>query len=163
MIIDLFELVVKDKKINIDNDVTIPAELVSSSTIRRLNNIHFNGYIDKLIDDSYELIGNITGTMVIPDDITLEDYEYDFTSEIEENFDETSINLQKTLDITDILWQNILVEVPLRAVNPKNENIKLEGDGWRLISEEEIKTENNPLSELKDLFKEGVERDGSSI
>ena len=46
------------------------------------------------------------------------------------------------------LWQNILVEVPLRAVNPKNENISLSGDGWRLISEEEVKTENNPFMDL---------------
>ena len=43
-----------------------------------------NGYIDKLIDDTYELVGTLSGTMIIPDDITLEDFEYNFTSEIEE-------------------------------------------------------------------------------
>ena len=154
MIIELFDLVSKGKKINIDNDVNISEELLSTSTIRRLNNVHFNGYIDKLIDDTYELVGTITGTMIIPDDITLEDFEYNFTSEIEENLDETRINYQKSIDITEDLWQNILVEIPLKAVNEKNKNIKLEGDGWRLISEEDLEnTKNNPLSSLEEMLR----------
>ena len=154
MIIELFDLVSKGKKINIDNDVNISEELLSTSTIRRLYNVHFNGYIDKLIDDTYELVGTLSGTMIIPDDITLEDFEYNFTSEIEENIDETRINYQKSIDITEDLWQNILVEIPLKAVNEKNKNIKLEGDGWRLISEEDLEnTKNNPLSSLEEMFR----------
>ena len=154
MIIELFDLVSKGKKINIDNEVNIPEELLSTSTIRRLNNIHFNGYLDKLIDDSYELVGTLSGTMIIPDDITLEDFEYNFTSEIEEEIEETRINFQKTIDITEDLWQNILVEIPLKAVNEKNKNIRLEGDGWRLIGEDELaNTKNNPLSSLEDLLR----------
>ena len=154
MIIELFDLVSKGKKINIDRDVNISDELLSTSTIRRLNNVHFNGYIDKLIDDTYELVGTLTGTMIIPDDITLEDFEYNFTSEIEENIEETRIIYQKSIDITEDLWQNILVEIPLKAVNEKNKNIKLEGEGWRLISEDELaNTKNNPLSSLEDLLR----------
>ena len=137
MIIDLFDLNINGKKINIDGEVNIPLELLNDSSIRRLDNVYFQGYINKLIDDSYELCGTLSGDMILPDDITLEDYKYNFTSEIEEKIDETRINLQ-----------NILVEVPLRAVNPKNENISLSGDGWRLISEEEVKTENNPFMDL---------------
>ena len=83
MIIDLFNLITNGKKIIIDNDVNISEELLKTSTIRRLNNVHFNGYIDRLIDDTYVLSGVLSGTMVLPDDITLEDYEYDFTSDIE--------------------------------------------------------------------------------
>ena len=154
MIIELFDLVSKGKKINIDNEVNISEELLSTSTIRRLYNVHFNGYIDKLIDDTYELVGTISGTMIIPDDITLEDFEYNFTSEIEENIDETRINYQKSIDITEDLWQNILVEIPLKAVNEKNKNIKLEGNGWRLISEEDLEnTKNNPLSSLEEMLR----------
>jgi len=154
MIIELFDLVSKGKKINIDNEVNISEELLSTSTIRRLYNVHFNGYIDKLIDDTYELVGTLSGTMIIPDDITLEDFEYNFTSEIEENIEETRINYQKSIDITEDLWQNILVEIPLKAVNEKNKNIKLEGDGWRLISEEDLENKkNNPLSSLEEMFR----------
>ena len=152
MTIDLFNLVVNNKTINIDSDIIIPNEYLENSGIRRLNNIHFKGNIKKLVDDTYSLEGVLSGTMILADDITLEDYEYNFTSEIEENIEETSINLQKTLDITDILWQNILIEVPSKVVNDKNKNIKLEGNGWRLISEDDVKLENNPLSSLKDLL-----------
>lgn len=152
MIIELFNLVTYGKKIIIDNDVIINEELLNTSTIRRLNNVHFTGSLSKLIDDTYELSGTITGTMILPDDITLEDYEYNFTSEIEEKIEETRINYQKTIDITEDLWQNILVEIPLKAVNEKNKDLRLEGDGWRLISEDDVKTSNNPLSSLKELL-----------
>ena len=152
MIIDLFNLITNGKKIIIDNDVNISEELLKTSTIRRLNNVHFNGYIDRLIDDTYVLSGVLSGTMVLPDDITLEDYEYDFTSDIEEKIDETRINYQKTIDITLDLWQNILVEIPLRAVNEKNKDLTLKGDGWRLISDDDVNSINNPLSSLKDLL-----------
>ena len=153
MTIDLFNLVVNNKTINIDSDIIIPNEYLENSGIRRLNNIHFKGNIKKLVDDTYSLEGVLSGTMILADDITLEDYEYNFTSEIEENIEETSINLQKTLDITDILWQNILIEVPSKVVNDKNKNIKLEGNVWRLISEDDLNNKNNPLSELEDLLR----------
>ena len=153
MTIDLFNLVVNNKTINIDSDIIIPNEYLENSGIRRLNNIHFKGNVKKLVDDTYSLEGVLSGTMILADDITLEDYEYNFTSEIEENIEETSINLQKTLDITDILWQNILIEVPSKVVNDKNKNIKLEGNGWRLISENDLNSKNNPLSELEDLLR----------
>ena len=153
MTIDLFNLVVNNKTINIDSDIIIPNEYLENSGIRRLNNIHFKGNIKKLVDDTYSLEGVLSGTMILADDITLEDYEYNFTSEIEENIEETSINLQKTLDITDILWQNILIEVPSKVVNDKNKNIKLEGNGWRLISEDDLNSKNNPISELEDLLR----------
>lgn len=152
MIIELFNLVTYGKKVIIDNDIIINEELLNTSTIRRLNNVHFTGSLSRLIDDTYELSGTITGTMILPDDITLEDYEYNFTSEIEEKIEETRINYQKTIDITEDLWQNILVEIPLKAVNEKNKDLRLEGDGWRLISEDDVKTSNNPLSSLKELL-----------
>ena len=150
MVIELFEIVTKGKKINIDNNINIPLELIEDSDIRSLSNVHFIGSLSKLVDDTYELTGIIKGTMIIPDNITLEDYTYDFTSEIEEKIDETRINYQKTLDITEDLWQNILVEIPLYAVNDKNKSIKLEGNGWRLISEDEVNAnnDNNPFKDL---------------
>lgn len=148
MIVDLFDLNINGKKININGEVNIPSELLKGCSIRRLDNVCFRGYIDNVIDDNYELCGTLSGSMILPDGITLEDYKYDFTSEIDEKIDENRINLQKSIDITFDLWQNILVEVPLRAVNPKNENISLSGDGWRLISEEEVKNENNPFMDL---------------
>lgn len=153
MVIDLFNLIVNDKTINIDSDINIPNDYLISSGIRRLDNIHFKGNIKRLVDDTYLLEGVLSGMMILSDDITLEDFEYNFTSEIEENIEETSINSQKTLDITDILWQNIVIEIPSKVILDKNKNIKLEGNGWRLISEDDLNIKNNPLSELEDLLR----------
>lgn len=109
MVIELFNLVVNNKKIIIDNDVVINDELLKTSTIRRLNNVHFNGYLDRLIDDTYELSGTLSGTMILPDDITLEDYEYNFTSSIDEKIDETRIKIFKKLLILRKIYGKIFL------------------------------------------------------
>lgn len=154
MIINLMDIINNKKTmIDIDNDIIFPLELLEGTSIRKLENIHFNGKIKRLVDDTFELSGNLSGMMILPDDITLEDYKYDFNCEIEENFEENVLNLQKSIDISSILWENILVEIPLKVVNPKNENIKLEGNGWRLVSEDDVNEANNPLSELEELFR----------
>ena len=81
-------------------------------------------------------------------------------SEIEEKFSEFSVNnennlkiVQNNLDITDFLWQNILVEIPLKVVSEKNRDVTLKGDGWRLVTESDLKTSNDsPFSELSKMF-----------
>ena len=152
MIIDLADLISNRKnKIDISSWIEFSDEYLQNTTIRRVNKIHFSGCISKLVDDSLVLEGILEGTLILPDDITLEDFEYTFSSEIRENLEENIINSQKNIDIMPILWQNILVEIPLRVVNPKNENVKLQGDGWRLIKEEDVKIENNPLNDLEEL------------
>ena len=154
MIIDLADLISNRKnKIDISSWIEFSDEYLQNTTIRRVYKIHFSGCISKLVDDSLVLEGILEGTLILPDDITLEDFEYTFGSEIRENLEENIINSQKNIDIMPILWQNILVEIPLRVVNPKNENVKLQGDGWRLIKEEDVKIENNPLNDLEELLR----------
>ena len=53
--------------------------------------------------------------MILKDDITLLPVEYNFTSELEEVLDKN----KNTIDLTDILWQNILVEIPKIRENVK--------------------------------------------
>ena len=53
------------------------------------------------------------------------------------------------------MWQNILVEVPLKVVSDENRNLTMEGDGWRLVTEEELekeKTNNSVFNELSKIF-----------
>ena len=89
--------------------------------------------------------------MILKDDITLEPVEYKFETEIEEILEKS----KNILDITDILWQNILVEIPSK-VRSTDEDINLEGDGWRIISEEQFQKErnksNNPFANLDELL-----------
>ena len=53
-----------------------------------------------------------------------------------------------------------LVEIPSKVRGNANEDINLEGDGWRLINEDEVHASNNsPFSDLQKLLddKEGSE------
>ena len=74
--------------ININEQVIIDNEMLKTSNIRRLDNTMFKGRIFKDYEDNLVLEGNITGTMVLPDDITLKDVNYEFKSEIFEYIEE---------------------------------------------------------------------------
>ena len=161
MNIDLTKLITGNcEEIIIEETLDIPADKLENTTIRELKNIEFKGIITKLYNDEYEIIGNITGIMILPDDITLEDVEYSFKSEIEEKFTEFNNSEEKSLqiiknrlDITEFLWQNILVEIPLKVISEKRADVALEGNGWRLVTEDELKTRNNsPFNELSKIF-----------
>lgn len=150
MIIDVSKLLLNmEDELVIKDDVNIPIEYLDNCNIRKLESVKFDGTIVKLVDDRLELDGVITGVMILPDDTTLEDVSYSFNIKIEEKLE----NFTNSLDITDILWQNILVEIPLKVKSEKSENLTLKGDGWRLVTEEELKEGNNsPFSELSKIF-----------
>ena len=131
--------------------VEIPQNLLSSSLITELKNTQIDGELFLDEDDNLNLTGTLTGTMILKDDITLEPVEYNFDTNLEEILEKK----QNILDITDILWQNILVEIPSK-VRSTDEDINLEGDGWRVISEEQFNKErnksNNPFANLDELL-----------
>lgn len=146
-----------DKEIDINEQLIVNDDLLKNTNINKLLETRFIGKLKKIFDSSYELSGILTGTMVLPDDVTLEDVNYPFNIEIYENIDEFEENddnnlqiVNNSLDIFDFLWQNIVVEIPLK-VTPKK-NIRLEGNGWRLISEEDINNES-PLREIENMIK----------
>ena len=152
MQIDIKRLIINYiDKLKINEEVNIPENLLQSSLITELKNIHLDGelFIDE--EDNLNLIGKLSGTMVLKDDITLAPVEYQFDAEIEEILEKN----KNILDITDILWQNILVEIPSK-VRSTDEDINLEGDGWRVISEEQFNKErsksNNPFANLDELL-----------
>ncbi|MGN1000380.1 MAG: hypothetical protein ACI4OG_00390, partial [Bacilli bacterium] len=57
-----------------------------------------------------------------------------------------------TIDILDILWQNIVLEIPLKYTLVEDLS-KYQGDGWKVISEDEIKRDN-PFRVLAENMKE---------
>ena len=92
--------------------------------------------------------------MLIPDSITLDTVTYPFTIEYSDFIDENSLKNENMLDILAFLWENIVLEIPLQFTKEVDYS-KFQGNGWRLISEEELKKENNPFNELlNDIEKE---------
>lgn len=137
--------------LNITKEVLIPKELITGSLITDLKNLNLNAKIKLNEDNDLTLTGNLKGTMILRDDITLEPVEYNFNADLEENLPKN----QNMLDITEILWQNILVEIPSK-VRSTDEDVELSGDGWRVITEEKFNSErnkaNNPFSNLEELL-----------
>ena len=137
--------------IEINEEVKIPDNILENSLITKLENVNLDGELFLNEDDNLNLTGKLKGIMILKDDITLEPVEYNFETELEEILEKS----KNILDITDILWQNILVEIPSK-VRSTDEDINLEGNGWRVISEEQFQKErnksNNPFANLDELL-----------
>ena len=117
-----------------------------------LSDIKVDGIIT-LRDDKDVFIGTISGTMIIKDSISLEEVSYPFEIQFDDFLPENYIKNENTLDILGFLWENIVLEVPLRFTKVQDLS-KYKGDGWRVIREDERINPNNPFLELLNDFEE---------
>ena len=109
----------------------------------------------------------ITGTMIVPDAYTNEEVPYPFETSSTEIFsfvkpspDEDDVHEARkgVVDLTPIIFQNIIVEVPLRVVK-ENSNVKTSGDGWSIIQSKDEYKKNDDyidprLAKLTEFFKD---------
>ena len=154
MVINLDEIYTNIKEcISIDEDVNFDEENYHMPDLKKIKKVHLKGKIEKDSNDDVILSGVLSGTMTILDSISLDEVDYDFSTEIEENLEEIETKDKNSIDIIEILWQNIVLEVPLRYTEVTDYS-KYSGDGWRLISEEELKKEHNPFQALLEKEKE---------
>ena len=153
LIIDLVNIP-KDG-LKLDESINFEGYDLKSVGIEELKDVKLNGSVKINIADEVILKANLSGTMILLDAVDSSEIEYPFNIEIEENLtDNDEYNLEKTqntLDIMNILWQNIVLEVPMRVVKKENENVSLQGEGWELISDDTKKVDPR-LSPLMDLL-----------
>ncbi len=137
-------------QIIIDTKINFPKEDLEKAKILKMDEVSVKGQIN---NNKEESILNLTikGKMTLPCNLTLEPVDYPFSIEIEENLNEIIENSQKTIDILPIIWENILMEIPMRVISPNAKNMKTKGNGWELITDSESKG-NNSLAKLKDLL-----------
>ena len=124
----------------------------SCPDILGLSDIKVDGIIT-LRDDKDVFIGTISGTMIIKDSISLEEVSYPFEIQFDDFLPENYIKNENTLDIFGFLWENIVLEVPLRFTKVQDLS-KYQGDGWRVVREDERINPNNPFLELLNDFEE---------
>ena len=159
MYIDLAK--VDEKGIIIDDTVSFGSEYIKNTSIQKLENVKVNGRAYYSVTSEIVFDCKVEGTMVLLDAMDLEPIDYPFSFEISEilseNDDEKDQNELKTLEIMDVLWQNIVLEVPISFRKDPEKAYNLEGDGWELVDEERKKLDPRlaPLLEL--LEKEGKE------
>jgi uncharacterized protein len=160
MQIDLNKLNVSD--IIIDESLTIDSELYKNTSIKELKPVKVSGKIFYNISDEIELDLDVEGVMVLEDSITLDPIDYPYEIHINEiisseneEIKEYYQNSKNTLDIMPILWQNIVLEVPISITKEKDAH--LSGEGWELKNEEDKETIDPRLAELSKLLEEGKE------
>ena len=109
-------------------------------------------YEDELFGSSITSIINNDYEIVTKEEVRILWIDY---NHILKNSDNSLEIIQNSLDIFPIVWQNILVDVPLRVLAPDAKEELTSGNGWRLITEDTDEEEIDPrLAKLKDYIKE---------
>lgn len=136
-----------DNEYIINRNIVLPKEYYEGSGIHHIDNLHIKGklYYDK--DNLIHAIAEIKGNMIIPDSISLEEIAYPFFIQYDDILEESYKNDENKLDLFEFLWENIVLEIPLKFTKVTDLS-KFHGDGWKLISDEEHISSNNPFSDL---------------
>lgn len=125
-------------KIDIDEDVILDKEIYKDSEVRDIKSLHVSGVIEVNYEDDIILNLDMKATIVLPCAVSLQDVLYSFETTCDENlgkFEEILKNNKNILEISHILWENIVLEIPIRVVADGVEPSNTSGDGWELISE----------------------------
>ena len=145
-------------EIVINEEIDIPKDYLTDD-IRDISKVIVNGNIT---NDGYmiSLNLNIKCTLTLICSVSLKDVKYDvdidINDEISEENDEKNMKiLNNSIDLLPIIWQNILMEIPIKVVSPDIEEKNIYGDGWKFITDEEEDEKIDPrLSKLKDYLDE---------
>lgn len=145
MNIDITELINGSKnKIEVNDVINFDKEIFKNTDIIKLDNISLNGNIHVDNANIYHIDIDVNGIMVLPCSITLKPVDYKFLCKVEEEYDETELSnmknnkiLKNSIDILPIIWENIVLEIPLKVLSSDAYDTKLEGDGWKLITDQE--------------------------
>jgi len=139
--------------INVDCLVDFNEAYLENTDVLKLDNVKVVGTIRQNSSLLDEIDVKVEGKMLLLDSISQEEVVYPFSCQINKILKENDKKDENTLDIMDILWENIVLEIPLKFTKVEDLS-KFHGDGWKLISEEERAYQNNPFSELLKEFGE---------
>lgn len=151
----------------IDEGLTFPLELFDKySHINNLKDVivQGTGNLDTREKKLYVEL-SIKGIMILPCALTLEEIEYPFNIHSTEVFsfekpdplEEVHEVKRDTVDLTPVVFENIMLEVPMRVVK-QYAKIQVEGKGWKILdnnSDDKDEDYIDPrLAKLKDYFKD---------
>src|SRR5690554_1776530 len=122
------------------------SELISThSDIRKISPVKITGE-GRLSGENVIFTLNITCDIILPCALTLDDVNYHMEINTTEYFTfkqyaqeadyDYDINIVKGayIELASVIWQNILVNVPLRVVSKNaHERIKKKGDNWQIV------------------------------
>ncbi|WP_010631043.1 YceD family protein [Sporolactobacillus vineae] len=149
-------------------EIVLPLELFRADPeIRSLSPVDVKGVVE-FSARALTFHLQLTGTMVLPCAITLEDVDYPFEINTSETFLLAGAELEASgqedegflhypeddrIDLVPSLVEAILVEKPMRVVSAKAGAAELSGNGWELVTDETAKQRIDPrLEKLKKFF-----------
>lgn len=157
----------KDGRFSFDEMLTFPDEMFHNlSQINGLKDVHVTGHgrLDMKNRQLY-VDFNVKGQMILPCAVSLENVDYPFNVESSVIFafykpeeDEEVIEVKRdVVDLTPIVFQEIMMDVPMRVVK-EGATMKTNGNGWKVLNEEDAKQDEDyidpRLAKLKDYFKD---------
>ena len=148
------------KEIIIDDSYKFSNEKIKEADLLDLSSVKINGRIYKDSLGDYIIDVMIEGIMTLPCAITLKPVKHEFKVNVCDNLytllteiDENTKKVENSIDILPIIWENILMEIPMKVVSDDAQLSNLEGNGWKLITDKEEKKINPALASLNDLLK----------
>lgn len=137
---------------NFEGSVEFLESDLEKTEIKEIKDVYVKGMITKVEDNVYTINFSMNGIMVLTDAVTLEDFEKSFKIEDENDYEIGSyLKIEENLlDIYDVLWENVVLEVPLRVVK-EEKDVTMEGNGWSLNKKTESNSALSQLSKLLDL------------
>lgn len=161
MIVDLNKI--KSSGLEVDANIELAKDFYKNANIISIKNMHVVGIMNYDYENNLGLNLEVEGTFLLEDAVTLEPIEYPFSCIVDEkienieatcgNFYEKSKN---TLDISEILWENIVLEIPIRASHVDADDLNLRGNGWEMTQGEKEKIDPR-LEKLTELLDKGKE------
>lgn len=132
-------LIMLNTKGRVDFDEDISLDGYEHEEIKRFENIHVKGTVLDNGTEDYEVKFHLTGTMILKSAVNGSDVFFDLDINYDDfvtNLVENYKNSANSLDILPILWENILLEIPIRAVNKDDAFVSVEGEGWEILETE---------------------------
>ena len=146
-----------EKNIIINENINFTKEQLENTDLLDLKDVKVECELTKDSMDDINIYLNVTGIMYLPCALTLEKVEHKFSYTIDDKLEnvleevKNDKKIENTIDILPIIWENILMEIPMRVVSPNAKPEKLKGEGWQFVTEQ--KGNINPeLEKLKDLL-----------
>jgi len=150
-----------------EETVTFPKDMYFTvSGLRSLRDVRVWGEAQYYTNEEQLRVNFVVeGTMIVPCALTNVDVEYPFSEKRDvvfsfvklEDSDSEILEAKKGIaDLMPVIFETIICEVPLKVVS-KEAEIKRQGNGWVLLSEEEAENQQEEfdprLAKLRELLK----------
>lgn len=153
---------ITEQGILIDSTISFGEEYLQVSAIKRLDNIKVSGRIYYSLTKEIIFAGNVKGNMTLVDGYSGDLIDYPFNIDLDEilaDFSEEDEKKgkkpQNSLDLKEVLWENIVLEVPI-VVSKDNKVKTKKGEFWE-VRDENSKKDDPRLECFRTLLDEGKE------